>query len=103
MKYYVAVVGHDKGITVHAEFVRQGELADVVDRHVRTSHTEQIRHAPLMVAIRLAVEYGRTDRGQQPVLLPSGGVEGGRVLLNVFVLVQLRRDHCEDNGERNNE
>lgn len=74
MQYHIAVVGHDESITVHTELVRQRELADVLDRHVRTGHAEQIRRAPLIVAISLAVEHGRTDRDKQSVFLPFGSV-----------------------------
>lgn len=91
MQYHIAVVRHDEGVAVHAEFVRQRELADVVDRHVRAGHAEQIRRTCLIVAVALAIEHGRAHGSEQSVLLPGGGVQNGRVFLDILVFVQLRR------------
>lgn len=89
MQYYVAIVGYDEGVTIHAKLIRQRKLADVVDWHVCASHAEQrvIRCMCHVVAIVLAIEHRRTHRSQQPVFLPGGSIQGGRVLLNVLILV----------------
>lgn len=98
VQYHVTVVGHDEGVAVHAELVRQREPANVVDQHVRAGDAEQIRRTLFVITIILAIEHGRAHRGQQSVFMPEGGGQNGRVLLDVFVLVQLWRNDRE-NGE----
>lgn len=75
MQNHVAIVGDDEGVSVHAELVRQSELADIVDRHIRASHAEQIRHACIIVAIAPAIEHGRAHGREQSVFLPGGRVQ----------------------------
>lgn len=76
MQYYVAVVGYDEGVTVHAELVWQRKLANVVDWHVRAGYAEQrvIRCICHVVTIALAIEHRRTHRNQQLVFLPGGSI-----------------------------
>lgn len=98
MQYHVAVIGHDEGVAVHAELIWQREFADVVDRHIRAGHAEQLvlSHACLVFAAAPMIEHGRTDGSQQSVFLPGGRVQGGRIRLNVLVLAQLCRAITED-------
>lgn len=66
MQYYVAVIGHDEGIAVHTELIRQRKLADVVDRHIRASHAEQLvlHHVCLVVAAAPMIEHRCADGSQ---------------------------------------
>lgn len=93
MQYYVAVVRYNEGITVHTEFIWQRKFTDVVDWHVRASNTEQrvVRRICHVVGIVTVTEYWSAHRNQQTIFLPSGSVQRGRVLFNIFILVQLRK------------
>lgn len=100
MQYHVTVIGHDEGVAIHTELIRQCELADVVDRHVRAGHAEQLvlRHTCFIVAAAPMIKHGCAHRSQQSIFLPGSRVQDGRILLNVLVLAKLCRAITE-NGE----
>lgn len=104
MQYHVTVVRHNESITIHAEFVRQRKFADVVDRHVCTGYAEQcvIRHICHVVSIALAFEHRGAHRSQQSIFLPLGGIQGGRVLFNVLIFMQLRKTIARMKNSFNN-
>ena len=40
MQYYIAVIGYNKGVAIHAEFIRQCKFTNIINRHICASHAE---------------------------------------------------------------
>lgn len=77
MQYYIAVIGYNKGVAIHAEFVRQRKFADIVNRHVCAGHTEQCVIRRICHVVALTIKHRCAHGSQQPVFLPGCGVQGG--------------------------
>ena len=40
MQYHIAIIGYNKGVAIHAEFIWQRKFANVINQHVCASNAE---------------------------------------------------------------
>lgn len=82
----VAIVGHYERVSIDPELVRQRQLPDVLEWHVRTHDSEQVGSQCGRFRVTLAVEHGDTDRCHQT--LPPRYVLGARWIVGCYLILK---------------
>ena len=67
MQHHVSIIRDDEGVSINPELVRQRQLPNILERHVRANDAEQIGGTLHALLITLAVEDGYADGGEEPI------------------------------------